>query len=109
MLSFKRTIGCPLAFAVFMLTLACTAFGQSAIYIGSGPSLYTTAPYGAGNLAIGICNASTTTCSLTGFEARGSVKDPKDLVYSTATGIRQVVATATSPAVRPDSPPAFAG
>jgi hypothetical protein len=97
-----KTIGRAFAFALLMLALASAASAQSAIYIGFGPSLYTTAPYGAGNLAIGICNASSTTCSLTGFEARGSVKDPKNLVYSTSTGIRQVVATATSSAVKVD-------
>jgi hypothetical protein len=83
-------------FALLALLLATSAFGQTAIYVGAGPSLYTTAPYGAGNLAIGICNATSTTCSLTGFEARGSVKDPAHLVYSTSTGVRQVVATASS-------------
>ena len=83
-------------FALLVLLVATGAFGQTAIYVGAGPSLYTTAPFGAGNLAIGICNAGSTTCSLTGFEARGSVKDPAHLVYSTSTGIRQVVATASS-------------
>ena len=86
-------------FALLVLLLAAGAFAQT-IYVGAGPSLYTTAPFGAGNLAIGVCNATSTTCSLTGFEARGSVKDPKNLVYSTSTGIRQVVATASSTAAK---------
>ncbi len=89
-----------LALVLLVLLLATAAFGQTAIYVGGGPSLYTTAPFGAGNLAIGICNAGASTCSLTGFEARGSVKDPKNLVYSTSTGIRQVVATASSTAAK---------
>ena len=101
MTSFKN-IRHAFAFALLMLVLACGAFGQSAIYVGFGPSLYTTAPFGAGNVAIGICNANSTTCSLTGFEARGSVKDPKNLVYSTSTGIRQVVASASSSAGKVD-------
>jgi hypothetical protein len=89
-------------FVLLALLLAAGAFGQTAIYVGAGPSLYTTSPYGAGNLAIGICNATSTTCSLTGFEARGSVKDPAHLVYSTSTGVRQVVASASSPAMKVD-------
>jgi hypothetical protein len=89
-------------FALLALLLVSGAFGQTPIYVGFGPSIYTTAPYGAGNLAIGICNATSTTCSLTGFEARGSVKDPKNLVYSTSTGVRQVVATASSSAAKVD-------
>ena len=89
-------------FMLLALLLATGAFAQTAIYVGAGPSLYTTAPYGAGNLAIGICNATATTCSLTGFEARGSVKDPTHLVYSTSTGVRQVVATAASSAAKVD-------
>ncbi|HZT29228.1 MAG TPA: hypothetical protein VFA33_05060 [Bryobacteraceae bacterium] len=89
-------------FALLVLLVATGAFGQTAIYVGAGPSLYTTSPFGAANLAIGICNASANTCSLTGFEARGSVKDPKNLVYSTSTGVRQVVATASSPAIKVD-------
>jgi hypothetical protein len=47
-----RTIRHAFAFALLVLALACAAFGQTAIYIGFGPSLYTTAPYGAGNLSI---------------------------------------------------------
>ena len=97
MISFKAIC----AFALLMLVLASGAHGQN-IYVGFGPSLYTAAPYGAGNLAIGICNAASTTCSLTGFEARGSVKDPKNLVYSTSTGVRQVVASASSSAGKVD-------
>lgn len=91
-----------IALALLVLLLATVASGQTAIYVGAGPSVYTTAPFGAGNIAIGICNASGSTCSLTGFEARGSVKDPKNLVYSTSTGIRQVVASAASPAMKVD-------
>ena len=89
-------------FALLALLVTTGAFGQTAIYVGAGPSLYTTAPFGAANVAIGICNSGSTTCSLTGFEARGSVKDPAHLVYSTSTGIRQVVATASSPAAKVD-------
>ena len=88
-------------FALVVLLLATGAFAQT-IYVGAGPSVYTTAPFGAGNLAIGICNATSTTCSLTGFEARGSVKDAKNLVYSTSTGVRQVVASAGSTAMKVD-------
>ena len=91
-----------LGFALLVFVLATAAFGQTAMYVGAGPSLYSTAPFGAGNLAIGICNATSTTCSLTGFEARGSVKDPAHLVYSTSTGIRQVLASASSPAMKVD-------
>ena len=101
MTSFK-TIGRAFAFALLMVVLAGGAFGQTSIYVGAGPSLYSTAPYGAGNLAIGICNANSNTCALTGFEARGSVKDAKNLVYSTSTGIRQVVASASSPTGKVD-------
>ena len=89
-----------LGFALLVFVLATAAFGQTAMYVGAGPSLYSTAPYGAGNLAIGICNTTGSTCSLTGFEARGSVKDPAHLVYSTSTGVRQVVATASSPTIK---------
>ena len=89
-----------LALVLLVLLLATAAFGQTAMYVGAGPSLYSTAPYGAGNLAIGICNTTGSTCSLTGFEARGSVKDPAHLVYSTSTGVRQVVATASSPTIK---------
>lgn len=81
--------------ALFMLLAAFAAWGQTAIYLGGGPSLYSqTTPHGAGNLTFGICTDDGATCSLTSLEARGSARDVASLVYSTQTGIRQRLATA---------------
>ncbi len=89
-----------------ILTLVITALlavsiaaAQTSIYIGGGSSLYGDAPHGAGNLTIGICDGAGKTCSLTSFEARGSVRTPNDLVYSASTGILRFVASADSPKV----------
>lgn len=68
---------------------------QTPIYIGFGPSVYSqTEPRTAVNLTIGPCTSDAKTCWLTSFEARGSARDLASLVYSTHTGIRQVLASA---------------
>lgn len=79
--------------------VATVASAQTSIYIGGGPSVYADAPYAAGNLTIGICTNDVKTCSLTSFEARGSVRKPQELVYSASTGILRVVAEASAPAI----------
>ncbi len=86
-----------------LMLLALCAWGQTAIYVGVGPSIYSqTSPNGAGNLTLGICTNDGGTCSLTSFEARGSARDLAALVYSTQTGIQQRIASAVSNAGRFD-------
>lgn len=75
------------------LLLSVTLCAQS-IYIGGGPSFYSqTEPKFAGNLTIGICTADTGVCSLTSVEGRGTADSPRNLVYSTQTGLSKRVAT----------------
>ncbi|MEN6532230.1 MAG: hypothetical protein ABFD60_13120 [Bryobacteraceae bacterium] len=77
-----------------LMLLALCAWGQTAIYVGGGPSIYSqTSPRGAGNLTVGICTQEGGTCSLTTFEARGSAGDLASLVYSTQTGMLQRIAS----------------
>lgn len=79
---------------VSLLLLAIAASGQTAIYVGGGPSIYSQAkPRTAGNLTWGVCTSDGGTCSLTSVEARGSARDLDSLVYAVDTGIRQRVAS----------------
>ena len=82
---------------VILCLSALAAFGQTSIYLGGGPSIYSaTAPHIAGNLTFGICTSSAGTCSLTSLEARGGAANPAELVYSTQTGIKQRIATVSA-------------
>ena len=75
-----------------LVLMAAAMFGQTAFYVGGGPS--GTMTYLAGNLTFGICTPSAGTCSLTSLEARGSgdPAKPREFVYSTQTGIKQRLA-----------------
>jgi len=83
-------VGCLL----LLLVASMPAAAQTSFYVGGGPSFYSaTSPHLAGNLTVGLCTASTATCSLTSVEARGSSSTPGELVYATQTGIKQRLAT----------------
>lgn len=83
-----------------LLVLSATLCAQS-IYIGGGPSFYTQSePKLAGNLTIGICTAESGLCSLTSIEGRGTADNPRNLVYSTQTGLSKRVATVSTSAIK---------
>lgn len=89
-----------LTLAALWLLCLCIAYGQPAIYIGGGPSIYSqTSPHTAGNLTVGVCTASTATCSLTSIEARGSTSNLAELVYSPQTGLKQRIATVNTSSI----------
>lgn len=75
--------------------LALSMFGQTAIYVGGGPSFYAPATPAA-DLTIGVCNGDGSTCSLSNFEATQIGRDLSKTQYSVATGIRQRVASVTT-------------
>jgi hypothetical protein len=88
---------------VMLVIAAPLGWGQVAVSLSAGPSVYTaTTPHGAINLSIGLCSNNEATCSMTTFEARGSANDLPDVIYSTQTGVQQTVVSAQTGAVKID-------